>query len=79
MGKIICGSCNNKMSHERSGVYVLETFEDGKKPYKVWSSDLYYCKKCSTVVLTGIPSSPLREHYEEDFEEWVKKCEYSFK
>ena len=75
----ICVKCNEKMSFPRSGVYVLETYEDGIKPYKVWSADLYECKTCNHQVISGFGMGPIRFDFEDDFQEWVAKCEFKFR
>lgn len=75
----ICVNCQIKMTFPRSGVYVLETYEDGEKPYKVWSADLYICKACGHQVITGFGQNPLCQQFDNDFGEWVTKCEFKFK
>ena len=76
---VICINCNIKMDFPRSGIHVLETYEDGNKPYKVWSADYYECPKCGHRVATGFGQSPIGQDFEEDFEEKVKTCEVKFK
>jgi len=76
--KVICVNCNKKMSHDRSGEEVLETFEDGKKPYKVWCADLYSCT-CGNKILTGFPQVPLRHDFDQNFQTYVDQCKYKFK
>jgi len=81
MSKVICTKCNAKMEHVRSGVYVLETYEDGVTPYKVWSADRYVCNgpECDTELVTGFGSGPISQDFKEDFKEWVTKCEFKFR
>ena len=79
MSKVICTKCNVKMEHVRSGVYVLETYEDGEKPYKVWSADRYICPNCDTELVTGFGHGPISEQFHDNFKEWVVKCEFKFK
>jgi len=75
----ICVNCQIKMTFPRSGVYVLETYEDGIKPYKVWSADLYECKICKHQIISGFGHNPLRQQFDSDFDVWVKKCEFKFR
>lgn len=78
MSKVICTSCNHKMTHLRSGVYVLETY-DGTKPYKVWSADLHSCELCDNEVVTGFGNEPISQDFKEDFQKWVDKCEFQYR
>jgi len=79
MSIVLCANCNRKMTHERSGVYVLETFEDGESPYKVWSADYYVCPNCEIPVITGFGNGPISEQFHEDFHKWVVQCEFKFR
>jgi hypothetical protein len=79
MAKVLCVKCGIKMQHERSGVVVLETYEDGVKPYKVWSADYYECPKCLTKVVTGFGSNAYSHEHDDNFQEKVKECEFKFK
>ena len=79
MAKTICGNCNIKMHHEESGVLVLELYEDGKTPYKVWSADLYTCGGCKNTTLSGFGFNPISNEFESDFSEHVQKSRYQFK
>jgi len=79
MSKVICTTCKIKMEHLRSGVYVLETYEDGVRPYKVWSADLYVCKNCYNEVITGFGNGPISKVFNDNFQEWVAKCEFNFR
>lgn len=76
---VICANCNCKMAHLRSGVYVLETYEDGETPYKVWSADYYACDGCESIVITGFGYGPISQDFNDDFKEWVDKCEFKFR
>jgi len=67
------------MEHVRSGVYVLETYEDGIKPYKVWAADRYACPNCDTELVTGFAHVPISEQFNENFSECVEKCEFKFR
>lgn len=42
-------------------------------PYKCWMGDLWKCPDCGNEIVLGvISSSPLAEHYQNDFEEKQK-------
>lgn len=41
-------------------------------PYKLWMGDLYECRGCGARVIVGVAWKPLAEHYQPDFDEWVK-------
>lgn len=79
MAKVLCVKCSIKMQHECSGVAVLETYEDGVKPYKVWSADFYECPKCFTKVVTGFGSGAYSHEHDDNFQEKAKECEFKFK
>lgn len=79
MSKVLCVNCNSKMEHQRSGVNVLETYEDGVKPYKVWSADYYECLVCGHKIVTGFGANAFSHEYDNNFKDWVSKCEFKFK
>ena len=43
------------------------------KPYKLWVGDLWECRGCGHQTIAGVSHRPLREHYEPDFAEQVKR------
>ncbi len=79
MAKVLCIECDTKMQHQRSGVAVLETYEDGVKPYKVWSADYYECPICGNRIVTGFGNEAYSHEHDTDFHERVSKCEFKFK
>ncbi len=79
MSKVLCVKCDTKMQHQRSGVVVLETYEDGIKPYKVWSADYYECPICGNRIVAGFGNEAYSREHDTDFHEQVSKCEFKFK
>lgn len=37
------------------------------KPYKLWIGDLWECPTCHHQTISGVPRSPIAEHYQPDF------------
>lgn len=62
---VICGNCNKRMEHSRSGVEVVELKENGK-PYKVWFYDEYICKKCGNITYAGRGDVPYINSHEDE-------------
>lgn len=79
MPKAICVNCQVEYDIEKSGVYVVEYFSDPPKPYKLWSADLYSCPICGDETITAFGLSPIREHYQDGFDELMAKAEESGK
>lgn len=42
-------------------------------PYKIWQVDLWACPICEYSIMIGSGRQPLREHYQQDFQEMHKK------
>jgi len=53
----------------------LEAVEGEWVPYKLWSSDLWWCEGCGTEIIVGHAAKPIKEQYEADFEETVQLFE----
>lgn len=64
MAVTVCGKCNRRMAHTRSGIEVVETKEDGSTPYQVWSYDEYHCQGCDAIVYAGRGEGPIVKSYE---------------
>lgn len=47
--------------------------EENWTPYKLWAGDLFECEGCGTQTISGVPNGPVAEHYQEDFEGWIRK------
>ena len=41
-----CVKCQTYLFAKKNEVVVLETFEDGITPYKIWLADLFQCPDC---------------------------------
>ena len=65
-----CVHCERGYERIRSGVYLVEHFNDPPQPYKVWSADLWKCPQCQQQTVMGYGMDPLMEHYEQVFNEW---------
>jgi hypothetical protein len=69
--KPICMNCQLFFRPHRNGTYFTEGMQDGRggwRPYKIWVGDLWKCKGCGHEIIVGVPSNPLREHYEDHFD-----------
>ena len=74
--KPICVSCLVFYRPHHNGTYFTECMPDGKcgwVPYKIWSGDLWKCPSCGSEIIVGVGENPLREHYEDHFEEIRKR------
>lgn len=44
------------------------------RPYKLWNGDLWKCPDCGHEIVVGVISSyPVREHFEVDYPDMVKR------
>lgn len=48
---------------------------DAWKPYKLWMGDLYECRGCGARIIVGVAQKPMAEHFQKDFDEWMKDYE----
>jgi hypothetical protein len=69
MPKMVCVPCEVELKPQENGVLVIETAAFG--PYKVWYADLWRCPKCDHETVAGFGNGPLKEHFEDGFEEWL--------
>jgi len=77
----ICVPCERFFRVKKTGFHFMEgmpTSNDAPpgrkepenwKPYKLWVGDLFECPECGSQVVSGFGLGPIREHYQEDFEE----------
>lgn len=42
------------------------------KPYKIWSGDRWECEGCNAVIVVGCGVCCIAEHYQEDFDRFMK-------
>lgn len=59
--------CGKHMKCKTNEVYGLEMATFG--PAALWYGDLWECPECGHQLVTGFGQQPIREHYEEDFEQ----------
>ena len=45
-------------------------------PYKIWYADLWKCPNCKNEIIVGFGCAPVAEHFQKDFQYWLKKVEY---
>lgn len=69
---VACVACETFMAPAKNGVYVLETYEDGKTPYKVWMADMLECPDCHAQIVKGFGADPVSEQYMDDFDKALK-------
>lgn len=64
---VLC-RCGTFMRPKTNSVTVEELTQD-RRPYKLWSADLYACEDCGAEVITGFGREPLVEHYQPEYAE----------
>lgn len=69
----ICVKCEIEMRTKTNGVPLIETYEEDRKPYKLWMGDLWYCEKCGIEVIVGFGYKPLAGNWDDDFKERIVK------
>jgi len=74
-----CVACQTYLVPKKNSVYVLETFGDGIKPFRIWMADLLECPDCEFNLLTHFGSRQVSEHFESDFEDWLDKVTFTIK
>lgn len=62
----VCVKCHISMYPYKNGCYVIDTFMNPPRPYKIWACDQWACKICDNKVMTGFSSKGIR-HEEIDF------------
>ena len=73
MRKPTCVPCQIGMEQVKIGLYCASMFSDPPQPYKIWAADKYQCPICGHEVLSGYGDRALMEHFQEGFEEYVKR------
>lgn len=83
--KPICVPCQRFFRPKKTGFYFIEgmptktgaqagTAEpESWVPYKLWVGDLWECQGCGATVVVGVGKGSLAEHFQEDFEDIVKR------
>ena len=70
MPKIVCENCEVELKPECNNTTVVETASFG--PYKVWLADTWKCPGCGIQVVTGFGREPIKEHFMDGFDEWLR-------
>jgi hypothetical protein len=75
--KPICVKCRRFYRPKRNGVFFIEGMppyagETQWRPYKLWQGDLWECLGCGHELISGVGHFPIREHYQDDFDEVVR-------
>lgn len=83
--KPICVGCRRFYRQVKSGYYFVEgkPKENGAmpgllaperwEPYKLWAGDLWECRGCGHVTISGVGLAALSEHYRPDFKQLVEE------
>ena len=74
-----CANCQTFFRPRKNSITVLETYDDGERPYKVWQADLWECPDCGTQLITGYGSRAISEQHEDDFDYYVGKVTHTIK
>lgn len=84
MLKPICVGCKRFYRMVKSGYYFIEgkprengalpgtLAPDKWSPYKLWAGDLWECKSCGHVLVSGVGIAPISEDYKSDFKQRVE-------
>lgn len=83
--KPICVKCQRFYRMKKSGFYFIEGMPkkngvksgteqaEDWKPYKLWAGDLWHCVGCGHEIVSGFGSTPIAEHYQDDFKKKVEQ------
>lgn len=71
MPRITCVKCEIEMSPKKNDVPFLETTGLEKKPYRLWSADLWWCELCGAQVVHGYSKKPLMESFQKGFDDYL--------
>jgi hypothetical protein len=74
IGKFGCVKCSKWSRCRKTGVEVIETYDDGVTPYKVWQADIHECPGCGFQVVLGFGFQALSVAHEPDFQSWVDRA-----
>lgn len=69
-----CVDCQTYYATRKTGVFVLETYEDGR-PYQVWRADLVECPDCGKQVVTGFGQQSVSTQHESEFDYFLRLVE----
>ena len=62
--KPVCVDCEVEFVPDKNGVYLAEMFQENKKVYRLWHSDMLKCPACDKKIILGTGSKPIAEHFE---------------
>lgn len=67
----ICVTCQRFFRCKKNDYFFIEGMPQGEQwqPYKLWAGDLYECEGCGATIISGVARCPIREHYQQDFEQ----------
>ena len=62
----VCIPCRREMKPSHTGAVLQENVDEGGRPYKIWSVDIFKCPGCGTEVASGFANNPLWTTYAKD-------------
>jgi hypothetical protein len=65
MPKPICVKCKVEFKIEKTGVNIVEMFQNNKEIYKIWSADKWKCPLCDIEIVYGFGVMPLIQNGED--------------
>jgi hypothetical protein len=74
IGKFGCVECSTWSRCRKNTVYVIETYEDGVRPYQVWMADLHECPKCCRQIVCGFGTKAISVEYMSDFQSYLDRA-----
>jgi len=69
----VCAKCRCELRPEKNGVGVLDMASFG--PCELFDADLWKCPECGIEVVGGFGNGPISSHFDEDFQQAIKRCE----
>jgi len=77
----ICVKCQKEYKVEKQGVTteLMTTFSGKPASFKLYDSDLWECPVCGHQIIGGFGQRPFAQHFEENYEEILKKVGETYK
>ena len=75
MRPVVCVPCRLFYKPKKNGVEIEEGMPDGAggwQAYKLWQGDAWLCPGCGSIIIVGVGSKPLAEHFHPNFENELK-------
>lgn len=74
MRRPICVKCRIEFRVLENGIDVIDMFSQPPKPYRLTQADLFECPTCKTQIVSGFADKAWIQHFEGNFEHWLRKA-----